>query len=113
MAVGQRRRSGARRRWGLACLLLCGVCSASAAGLAGREADQQQRAAGAEGGGDPDEGSEETVREDDVPEALPPLQEEHAYFAALDLDRGNHFPLIVLPCSSVLPAPSARACSVQ
>ena len=101
-----------RRRWAIACLLLCGVCGAAAAGLASREADLQQRAAaGAEGGGDQDaeeaDREADPAREDDAPEALPPLQEEHAYFAALDLDRGNHVSPIVLPCPPALPAPGA------
>jgi hypothetical protein len=44
------------------------------------------------------------VREDEVPQGLPPLQEEHAYFAALDLDHGvtPHPPVCAscaLPCA--------------
>ena len=87
-----------RMRWALGSLLLgvC-VCCVMGVGLAENNAVQQQRDAGADGAGargedgaldTDDRDPEYFVREDEVPQGLPPLQEEHAYFAALDLNHG-------------------------
>ena len=107
-----RRKSGDRLRWALAYLLLGGVCCVMGVGLAESDATQQQRDAGAAGAGargedgalDTDRDPDYFVREDEVPQGLPPLQEEHAYFAALDLDHGvtPHPPVCAscaLPCA--------------
>lgn len=84
-----------------AMMLLCGLCMAASVELVDKHETMQAGAAAAvvaveapaDGGDrgaveDSEASPEYFVLEDDLPEALPPLEEEHAYFASLDLDSG-------------------------
>jgi hypothetical protein len=79
-----------RKQWAVLLLGLCACCVTGVEIAENNAAQQQRNAGGGENGAldTDDRDPEYFVREDEVPQGLPPLQEEHAYFAALDLDHG-------------------------
>ena len=68
--------------WLLGALLMCALWCTAAVG-----AEVPVVATGSDL--DPEADPEYFAREEDVPEGLPPLQEEHTYFESLDLDKGT------------------------
>jgi len=72
----------------MALVVLYGLCGTDGAGIVDNEAAAEEGAdAGQDVGGEDAETPEWFLNEDDVPDGLPPLEEEHGYFASIDLNK--------------------------